>query len=76
MTRLHLLIAAVCVTSAAASLAPTAPKSVSSKLATAAVAPATRKADAEPNISWLARYGSYDVRKGTLNLNLSSPDGC
>jgi hypothetical protein len=78
MTRLQLLLSIACVTGAAATVAPRAPKrpsptppAQSAVFGTARSAPADRR----PNIDWVARFGIYDVRQGSWSF-FPNPKGC
>jgi hypothetical protein len=78
MTRLHLILTIACVTGAAATVAPTSPERRSLTAPAGPVAPGMAKhatAHGPADIAWLARYGTYNVRRGTWNF-LPSPDGC
>ncbi len=76
MARHPLLITLACVAGAAATIAVAAAESTPQSLPAAVVAPVTAAAtDAAPEVGWLDRYGTYNVRQGTWIL-IPSGEGC
>ena len=82
MTPLKLLLVVVGVTGATGTTPPTSPVQSTPKVRTAVAAPETAAtipavpADVRPDpSSWLARYGTYNVREGTWNF-IRTDSGC
>ena len=80
MTQPFVLLTVALVAGAAAAVAPGSPRAAVPTPAKAAVAPATTKGvvarSPADQADWLARFGTYDVRKGTWNVAPSEPRGC
>ena len=78
MTRVHLVLTLACVTGAAATSGPTsAEKRPSPIIPSAEIAQGEKALGSAPSdqVTWLAKYGTYNVRQGYWNL-LPNPHGC
>jgi hypothetical protein len=78
MTRLHFLLAIGCLTGAAASVAPASPtRPAPTPPAPSVALPTARSAPAQgqANITWLDRFGTYNVRQGSWSFILNA-NGC
>jgi hypothetical protein len=78
VTQLSLLLTVACMTgtvAVAASSSSKRPVPTPPATSARAASPKAPSVQAAADITWLGRFGSYNVRQGSLNL-LQNPNGC